>query len=85
MGARGGARLPLEIELRKPWMISGTGTLPIPTKLPLRLLDAKIVDARETSPHQTVWVEFPILIGAEAKLAAGPWEVPLRQCRSMAN
>src|ERR1700679_1769342 len=43
-------------------MVRGTGSLPIPTKLPFCLLNGKVVDARISSTHQTVGSEFPVLI-----------------------
>jgi len=51
-----------EMELRKPWMVRGTGALAVPAKFPFRFPNAKIVDACKTSAHQTVGIEFPVLI-----------------------
>ena len=38
-----------------------------PVKLPFFRLDRRIVDLRETMPHQPVWCEFPIFIAIRAE------------------
>src|SRR5882757_1956281 len=39
-----------------------------PMKFAIRLLDGKIIDAREPQTHQAVFIEFPILVS----IGAGP-------------
>src|SRR5215467_3145439 len=38
-----------------------------PAEFPLRLRDRQIVDARETAPHQPLFVELPVLVAVAAE------------------
>src|SRR5262249_18413672 len=62
------ARLKAQVAQR--WVIVGTATEG-PVIFALAILDRQVVDAGDTSPHQAVVVELPVLVAVAAKPVAG--------------
>src|SRR3954471_21898578 len=60
----------LKFQVRETWMVVGTPSKR-PVVFPVGLADGKVVDAGDAAAHESVLVEFPVLIAIGAEPVAG--------------